>query len=277
MDKTSTFFVIDNYNMVPDEILNYCENYVIYDASTDPLVEEKIKANGLNYIKIPRTGHNLSTYFQYFVDNYDNLPDVMCLTKGHMIGRHCSKEFFNKVYNNKYFTYLYEDRNHIPEMNPDVSFLTMENQYLEKNSSWYVYSPNHPHRYFFNLNDLLQFIYVNPVIPNYVTFAPGGCYIVLREQVLKHTREFYLNLNKIMTYGLNPNFPTEAHMVERIMPIIFEANYETNEWMDDFQAFDERLEFEKLKIQKLDERRNETYKQKILRKLKEVLLNKTKE
>lgn len=40
-----------------------------------------------------------------------------------------------------------------------------------------------------------------------------------------------------MNYGMNPSFPAEAHMVERLLPTIFEASYEVNPWMDDEEAF----------------------------------------
>jgi hypothetical protein len=238
MKKTKNFFIIDNFNTVPLELLEYCEDYLIYDASIKPEVTEELARLGLNFKKIARTGHNISTYFTYFDEYYEALPEALCLTKGHMIGRHCSKEFFDRVYDNRYFTYLYEDRAVRKQSNPKVAFLAMENQYLEVNNSWYVASPEHPHRYFADFNDLLKFIYVDPVLPAYCSFAPGGCYIVLKSQVIKHSREFYLNLNKIMSYGLNPNFPSEAHQIERMLPIIFEANYPENPWMNDETAFD---------------------------------------
>lgn len=270
MKKTSTFFVIDNFNTIPTELLEYCEDYVIYDVSIKDGIEEQLKEKNLNYIKIPRTGHNLSTYFRFFQEYYDELPDVMCLTKGHMIGRHCSKEFFDRVYQNKYFTYLYEDKEHSSKVD-GVRFLTMENQYLEINNSWYVGSKSHPHKYFVNLNDLLKFIYKEPILPEYVTFSPGGCYIVLKEQVLKHSKNFYGNLNKIISYGLNPNFPVEAHMVERIMPIIFEANYMENSWMEEETEFDRKLSVQMEKVIEYDNMRQERLQRKlinIVRKLK---------
>ena len=253
MERTTNFFVIDNYNTIPKEIMEYCSDYIIYDASTNEAITEELKKACLKYKKIPRTGHNISTYFSYFQDNYDKLPEVMCLTKGHMIGRHCSKEYFDRVYKNKYFTFLYEDRSIWEKVDKDVWFLASENKFLEINNSWYVGSPEHPHKFFINANDLLKFIYKTPLIPKYFLFSPGACYIVTKEQVLKHTSTFYHNLNKIMTYGLNPNFPSEAHMVERILPIIFDSNYEENEWMNDERLFELELEKVKYKVVEYDE------------------------
>lgn len=254
MKRTENFFVIDNYNTVPEKLLEYCKNYIIYNASTDITVQEQLKEKGLKYVNINRTGHNISTYFTYFIENHDILPDVICLTKGHMVGRHCSEEFFNRVYDNKYFTFLYSDEN--VNLTKGVSFLTMENQYLEINNSWYVNSKEHPHKYFDNFNRLLKFIYKNPIIPQYCIFAPGGCYIIKKEQVLKHSKQFYKNLNKVITYGLSPNFPSEAHQIERMLPIIFEANYEKNDWMDSEEEFNKKLEVERLITIKNEKNKN---------------------
>lgn len=256
MLKTDNFFLIHNYNTVPEELLFYCKDYLIVDASTDGSVTEELKKKGLHYIHIENTGHNITTYFDYFAQNYDRLPEVICICKGNMLGRHCSKEYFDRVYDNRYFTYLYEDKESRPKFSKPpknkaegeageepsrIASLVSECQYIEENTSWYVDSPNHPHRYFDDFDDLLMFIYKEPVIPRYCLFSPGACYIVRREQIRKHNATFYRNLNKIMNYGLNPNFPSEAHMVERMLPQIFEAAYEVNEWVEDESLFDERL------------------------------------
>jgi hypothetical protein len=251
MEKTQNFFVIHNFNTIPTELTDMCSEYVIYDCSTDRTVKEKLHAMNLNVKDIENTGHNITTYFSYFAENYDNLPEVMCLLKGNMIGRHCSKEFFNQVYDNKSFTFLYDEKQYWDKFakftadnqknEPGNTFLGMENVYVEKNDSWYVESPNHPKKYFNDVDDLLRFIYKKPMIPQYCIFSPGACFIVRREQVLRHSREFYLNLNKIMNYGAAPGFPSEAHQIERILPIIFTSLCEVNPWMNDEKAFEDKL------------------------------------
>ena len=251
MKKTSNFFLIHNFNTIPSELIELCDDYVIYDCSSQTGVKEKIHSMGLKVKDIPNTGHNITSYFNFFAENYDNLPEVICLLKGNIIGRHCSMDFFRKVYDNKSFTCLYEekkDEERFSKFDKDgnrnplgMTFLAMENVYLERNDSWYVASENHPKKYFNDFDDLLRFIYKDPIVPQYCFFSPGACYIVRREQILKHSREFYLNLNKLMNYGIAPNFPSEAHQVERMLPIIFESNYEVNEWMNDEEAFDSKL------------------------------------
>lgn len=270
MKKTNNFFLIHNFNTVPEELLQYCEDYLVVDASTEADTTDRLKELGIRYKHIENTGHNITTYFDYFVDNYENLPEVICICKGNIIGRHCSKEYFDRVYDNKYFTYLYEDKESrikFSKLNKEqmekaanekiavssISSLVSENQYIEENTSWYVDSPSHPHKYFDEYDELLRFVYKDPVIPRFCLFAPGACYIVRREQIKKHSIAFYRNMNKIMNYGLNPNFPAEAHMVERMLPLIFEASYEENSWMSDEGAFDCKLEECMELIKKKDE------------------------
>lgn len=251
MNKTKNFFVIHNFNTVPNELLELCEDYLIYDCSSDKVVKDKLHSMNLHIKDVENTGHNITSYFSFFDEYYDNLPEVMCLLKGNMIGRHCSKEFFERVYDNKSFTFLYDEKqywNRFSKYNENNqqnelgnTFLVMENVYVEKNDSWYVESTNHPKKYFNDVDDLLRFIYMNPMIPQYCMFSPGACYIVRREQVLRHSREFYRNLNKLMNYGMNPSFPSEAHQIERILPIIFTSLSEVNEWMNDEKAFEAKL------------------------------------
>ncbi|MFI3213749.1 MAG: DUF3431 domain-containing protein [Eubacteriales bacterium] len=244
MQKTDTFFIIHNFNTVPEYLLEYCKDYMIFDASTDEKVRKQLIEKNLNHVSIENTGHNITTYFQYFADNYESLPEVMCLCKGNMIDRHCSKEFFDRVYENTYFTFLFEEK-HMKNKEALIS----ENKYLEENNDWYVQSPSHPRRYFDSYNQLLKFIYKNPILPKYTLFSPGACFIVRREQVLKHSKEFYLNLNKIMNYELNPNFPSEAHQVERMLPEIFCGNYEVNPWMNSEMEFEQKLPKEIRKVE----------------------------
>lgn len=243
MKKTDTFFIIHNYNYDPSELLKYTNNYIVYDASTDASYTKLLDEKKINYNHIKNTGHNISSYFSFFYDNYENLPDFMCLAKSHMIGRHCTKEFFDRVYDNKFFTYLYSQQEFEKTELP-VSSLTMENVFIEINNSWYVSSPEHPHKFFDNVNRLLGFIYNKALLPEYLMFAPGACYIVSKEQVLKNPKSLYKILNYITTYDLNPSFPSEAHMLERILPIIFSSNYTFNEYIFDFEKSKKMLDNE---------------------------------
>ena len=284
IEKSHTFFLIHNYNTVPDNLLKYCEDYLIVDASDDGRTAAELDEGRYRVRHVSNTGHNLTTYFSFFAEQYETLPEVILLAKGNLIGRHVSEEYFQRVYQNTWFTYLYEEKHMRPRYSKPtaetlrknggkdpsagcIASLVSENQYLELNSSWYMGSENHPRRYFSDYDELLMFIYRDPVIPKNILFSPGGCYIVRREQILLHSPVFYRNLNKIMNYTLEPGFPAEAFMIERMLPTILEQRYEVNEWMESETEFDRKLAEQK---QKLQEREKQAKRGKLSR-LKDVL------
>lgn len=235
LEKTDTFFIISNYNTDPEIYLKYCKDYHIYDQSPDIEIKNKLKNKYSKISFVENTGHNISDYFRYFIDNYESLPKHMMLAKGNMIGRHISQKFFDKVYNNKYYTFLYDDRDNADKCG--VAYQLYDGAFLEFNNSWYVRLRTH--KYFTNFNDLLVFLFKNPIIPKWLLFSPGACYIISREQVKKYPKIFYKNLKELVSYTY---FPSEAHQVERILHIIFSANYELNDQMLDPVKFKESIE-----------------------------------
>lgn len=232
--RTDTFFIISNFNTDPEPYLKYCEDYHIYDQSTDPAVRALLEKKYKKISFVQNTGHNLSDYFRFFADNYDSLPPWMMLAKGNMIGRHVTQEYFEKVYANKFYTFLYNDP--CPQDNPWVAYHLYPGAFLEINNSWYAFSK--PHKYFTDFNLFLKFVFEEPVIPRWVLFSPGACHIVSREQVRKYPEAFYENLAWLVSYTY---FPAEAYMVERLMHTIFSANYSITRHMADRAAFMDKL------------------------------------
>lgn len=235
LKKTDTFFVISNYNTDPERYLEYCEDYIIYDQSPDQTLRGKLKSKYEKIACVENTGHNISDYFRFFVDHYENLPPWIMLAKGNMIGRHVSQGYFEKVYDNKRYTFLYNDEK--PKDTCGVAYHLYEGAFLEINNSWYAFAKTH--KYFTCFNDFLRFIFKDPVIPEWVLFSPGACYIVSKEQVLKYPKAFYRNLCGLVSYTY---FPTEAYMVERALHMIFSANYTLTPWAADEKMFSEQLE-----------------------------------
>lgn len=88
----------------------------------------------------------------------------MLLAKGNMIGRHISKDFFDRVYANKYYTLLYDDRSNVDKCG--TAYQLYDGAFLEINSSWYALA--RPHRYFEKYNDLLDFLYKDVLFKKYL-------------------------------------------------------------------------------------------------------------
>jgi hypothetical protein len=230
MNKTETFFVISNFNTIPAQYLEYCYNYIIYDQSNDSSVIDQLKSSDWNVSFVEHIGHNLSDYFRFIIDHYDGLPNFIMFLKGNIIGRHVSKKYFDNVYQNKFFTPLYNDESFKDSV--WVANLLYEGIYIEINTDWYVESKFYD--YFQTYNQLLEFVFVNPIIPKWLIFSPGACYIVPKNNILKYPKEFYENLYFLVTYRF---FPVEAYHVERMMHVIFTGNYLLNDYMFSNEAF----------------------------------------
>jgi len=234
MTKTDTFFVISNFNTIPTQYLEYCNNYIIYDQSNDICVIDQLKRSDWNISFVQHTGHNLSDYTRFIIDHYDCLPNFIMFLKGNIIGRHVSKKYFDNVYQNKFLTPLYNDESFKDSV--WVANLLYEGAYIEINTNWYVDSK--PHDYFRTYNQLLKFLFVNPIIPKWLIFSPGACYIVPKENILKYPQVFYQNLHYLVSYRF---FPVEAYHVERMMQVIFTGNYLLNNHMHSEDAFFKEL------------------------------------
>lgn len=216
--KSAAMYVISNYNTVPSELVARACNYLIYDQSDDAVIAATVEREFSNVIRVPNPGHSLRNFFHYIADNYEDLPHAVALLKGNIIGRHVTLEYFDRVYRNNAYTLLYAD----PEFRarPHVSSVPYESALLEINNSWYMHQ--RPFRYLSSFNDALDFLFADPVRPEWVMFAPGGCYIVPRENLLKYPAGFYRGLAFLTSYDY---FPAEAYLVERLMHTVFSSNY----------------------------------------------------
>ena len=185
-------WIINAYNGNTDWIKDYTGDVIFYDK------------------KDKNVGYNIHDYMDYIVTNYDNLPDLMLFGKDNMLERHITKEEFDKLVNKKRFTPLLT-QNHKTYL--PVCFY--ENGiYCETNDSWYMREHERKH---FNTYDEFAKIMGIPVA-QYLMFAPGGCYIVPKENILKHSKDFYKKLRSFVDYCQEP---AEAHAIERTLYTIW--------------------------------------------------------
>ncbi len=178
--------------------------------------------------------------FDFIVTHYDNLPDVTIFCRGSFLepkGRpypisngNCSEENFLKVANNEVFTEIHD---YGPEVHNGSSSKLAEDGFgfLEYNNSWY-FGP-HPGKYFFNLNDFFNDVYVNPPIPEWIRFSPGGNYIIPKNLILRYSKNFYEKIRFILSWGIDEDGNHirigEAHMIERALYTIFTCDWEVSE------------------------------------------------
>jgi len=174
---------------------NYGNHDLSWIESDDIIVYDKKKIN---------KGYNIYDYMDWIIKNYYDLPDVVAFVKGNMLDRHIAKEEWDKIKDNKTFTPILTQlhKTYDPVCHYENGL------YYERNDSWYFYE--HEHRFFDNYGDLAKELGLPN--PDYLGFAPGGCYIVPKENILKHSRKFYAKIKKMVGYT---QLPAEAHAIER--------------------------------------------------------------
>ncbi len=222
------FLVISSFNNSGSHLIQYGSGYQLFDQSNDPhwmKTNEKIGAS-----RAPHVGHDLNNILNFIVDNYDSLPAKIAFLKANIIGRHCTEEFLvNNIYND-FYTNLYHDPK--VELGKNVNDVPYPGMYLEANNPWYVTKENHS--LYCSLDHLADRLFENYKPGKYICFGPGACFIIPRDQILRHPKDLYSALSKITTYKF---FPDEAFIVERILPMIFTSGYKLR--VDIFQLEDE--------------------------------------
>lgn len=240
----TNFLVVSDYNWLPENIEDswvhkYTNNYLIYDRYHRFKQTEKIKWQD-------NVGQNIYDIFHFIYNNYDNLPEATifcraCIfypkdtgtpridSNGKRISNGtCSEEYFQKVMNNNTFTEIHDfgiesHSRYFGQQLPASKFDEDGYGFLEINNSWYFH--HYKGKYFNNLNLFLQDLYVNPIIPQYIRFAPGGSYIIPKKNMLKYTRNFYKKIKDYVGWDI---LTGEAHMLERALYTIFTCDYEVN-------------------------------------------------
>jgi len=212
--KTSAFFIISEWNNDVSWIKDYTENYLVYDKS-NTLPEDILG----KVIKRKNVGYNVGDYFNFFIENYDNLPSVMALLEG-CPWDHITREKFDKLINNNEFTPL-ESYEHIPET--WINKKGEDGGFTEYNNNWYISAHVQTHgsevnRYLQSYNQFLFEVFENPVYPKYIRFSPGGQYIVKQENILFYSKKFW---NKLLKYVDYTRVPSEGHIIERALYTIF--------------------------------------------------------
>jgi hypothetical protein len=153
---------------------------------------------------INNVGYNIYDYLDYIVNNYHSLPEVVLFVKGNMLERHITKEEFDEIVDNKTFTPILTQ--HHGTYMPVCYY--EDGLYYERNDSWYM--QEHESKFFKTYGEFADEMGLPN--PTYLGFAPGACYIVPKENILKRSLKFYKKLIHYVDYCAEP---AEAHLIER--------------------------------------------------------------
>ena len=237
------FFCISAYNNDLEWVKDYSNPHLIYDkvwaggwGDNDmghllPPSNLKEEYPDYNIVNGDPNGYNISDYMTFIIDHYDDLPQVTVFLKGNTIGRHVSKEYFDRVINNKCFTALEDWREHDPNqtaLQNGYAMFSGDGGWMETNDSWYLNHPKHPTKYFTDYNKFLSFCFKDPVHPRYIRFPPGANFIVPKEYILKYDKIFYQNLKTITRHT---RVSGEGQMIERALHTIWLCNFEVADTM----------------------------------------------
>ena len=237
------FLCISSYNNNLDWLKKYDNPHIIYDKTWNgglknninkervPKSELKKKYPNFNIVNGSNNGYNINDYLTFIIDNYEKLPENIVFMKGNTIGRHVSEEKFESVVNNKHFTCIEERGAHNynqRSLKNGNALISCEGGWMEKNTSWYLRHNAHPTKYFLSYNKFLSFCFKNPVLPKYIRFPPGGCYVVPKSQILKYKLVFYKNLRIFVKHS---RISGEGLIIERALYTIWNCDFEISENM----------------------------------------------
>lgn len=234
--STKIFAVISNFNTVPNDLIGLFDDFLLLDQSNSPEVVKVLdKTFGpSNLKKVDHVGHNLLDYLDWIDENFESLPELILFGKGNMVPRHIDQERLETILSAGVFSPLYS-----PPLDGNVKnvrFIDSNGWYAESNSSWYASAKRH--RYFTSLDDFGRFLFGNWTSPPYVSFSPGGCYLVESKRVAEAGRDVYRYLAETLRYDF---FPTEAYMVERVLGNVFSLALQPNPRFQSFEQYQAAL------------------------------------
>lgn len=107
--ENDIFWVISNYRQDPSAVIEaLCGEYQISNQSKSDCIPPEFINDG-RLVDTLHSGHNLSDYLQYIIENYDRLPCRIGFVKGNLFPRHISKEIFLERKKCSGFVSLYGD------------------------------------------------------------------------------------------------------------------------------------------------------------------------
>lgn len=210
-------WIISRYNHDMEWMKDYNDYAIIYDRSEKPMQ---------GAIVVPNVGSDIYDKFSFIIDNYDNLPDVAIYTKANIF-KYITKEEFDKIKDNKTFTPILGS-NHEQKM-CDAGVLKSLNALSPKPFSYYkdgiyyelnwpAYLKNNPAKdqpipitieWYLDL-ELVKLLGMDKI--EYLPFAPGSNYILPKENILKHSKEFYIKLRSFLGWTV---YGGECMIMER--------------------------------------------------------------
>ena len=186
-----------------------------------------------NIKKVRNVGYNLSSYLDFIICNYENLPEITVFCKNNIFERHVMQDRFRQLVKLKIFTPL-EDERFWTKLRFPVSTISNDGGYLELNNNWYA--SKYIKKYFNAYDDFLNYVFDFADKPTFLRFAPGANYLVPKANILLRSKNFYINLNSFISHH---KLSCESHFLERSLISIWGSGLKSASIMDTVIASDE--------------------------------------
>lgn len=210
--------VISTFNTDPSYLLKYFNSYSIYDQSSDIEFSAKLLKKFPDSQKTSNSGHSLSHYLIYIIDNYENLAESVFFLKSNVVPRHSDTRNLENALDLEGYIPIFYDQKFSDK--PFIAHHVLPGYFLEINNSWYIDERNA--KYFSTYNSFLQYFFVETLDSQFVLFTPGGNFGVPRTSILRYPKSFYETLLHLVTYKY---FPPESYILERSLFTIFSGKY----------------------------------------------------
>ena len=176
-----------------------------------------ININNCKVIKLDNTGRESHTYLYHIINNFENLPEKIIFTQAHPFD-HVRKTFINEInsFNNCSFDFFYFSR--------DVL-----NIHYDNNSKKFLEQGSLNDKHWVNYHELTSPIAttMKKIFQNYdeqkvnIFFGTGAIYGVNKQQIIRHSKDFYITCIDVLNNSLDLKNPDEGHSFERLWHYIF--------------------------------------------------------
>ena len=210
--KTSgALVVVSSFNNDLSWLPRYSDDYLVFEQGRGSGLPSSIDRDKVRFVT--NNGSNLRDYFDFIIENYESLPDMMFLVKGNVFPRHVRQHVFDN-YVDSMTTSSIIDRSKHSSCIP-LAYWNRNQKYYELNSDWYVYT-GAPWKYFQSLNSFLEHFDDSYKPKLYAHFSPGAQYLVTRSLVERIPKWMYKQLREVVSHeDTTLGYTAEVYLVER--------------------------------------------------------------
>jgi len=215
---SGAFVVVSSFNHDLSWLPRYAENYFVYERGLGSGLPSTVERSKVRFVT--NNGSNFRDYFDFIIENYDTLPQVVFLVKGNVFPRHVRQHVFDTYMSKEEPCSIVDRKKHRTAF--PLDFFGKSGKYCELNSDSYSRA-DVPSKYFQSLNQLLSY-FVKGIKPQlYTKFSIGGQFVSTRSQIRSLPKWVYEDLREIVSHGGGPiGYTIECWIVERALNRLWE-------------------------------------------------------